>query len=190
MADFEKIVLDADVKIGCFLGSEKILFIKTGQGGTIYGYDNKYLSLAIRIREEYGFSVFVSETTVDNEETYKREMEIVNDIFENKSLQIYYLGVSKGGLIGCWYGAKNPYVKRIMMVNAPLMLNFHSKTLPAIKSFGCEKILAVYGTLDPSYNYTPFIKNHTILRVIEGANHNLVGSDVSLYDLVRDLIKE
>ena len=41
---------------------QKILLIKAGQGGSIYGYRNKYLKLACEIRELCGFSVVAAST--------------------------------------------------------------------------------------------------------------------------------
>ena len=44
--DFAQIITVEDITIGYIPGSSKVLFIKTGQGGSIYGYENKYLDLA------------------------------------------------------------------------------------------------------------------------------------------------
>lgn len=43
-------------------GRQKILLIKAGQDGSIYGYRNKYLKLACEMRELYGFSVVCAST--------------------------------------------------------------------------------------------------------------------------------
>ena len=97
--DFTQIFTDGDTKVGYIPGSETVLFIKTGQGSTIYGNENKYLSLAIYVNEKYGCSVFVSATSDDSAKAHLRDMAVLDGIFVNKSYQIYYLGVSKGGLI-------------------------------------------------------------------------------------------
>ena len=59
---FTKTFIENGINIGYIDGSNKVLFIKTGQGGSIYGYENKYLDLAIWAKEQYGCSVFVSST--------------------------------------------------------------------------------------------------------------------------------
>ena len=46
MMDFTKTIEDNSIKMGYIPGSQEVLFIKCGQGGTIYGYENKYLDLA------------------------------------------------------------------------------------------------------------------------------------------------
>ena len=50
--NFDKII---DETAGYIHGSNKVLFIKTGQGGSIYGYENKYLDLAIEVNEKIGW---------------------------------------------------------------------------------------------------------------------------------------
>lgn len=186
--DFTQIFTDGDTKVGYIPGSETVLFIKTGQGSTIYGNENKYLSLAIYVNEKYGCSVFVSATSDDSAKAHLRDMAVLDGIFVNKSYQIYYLGVSKGGLIGIWHGANNEKIKRTVTVNAPLMINFHSKTLPAIKRLGKDRITMIYGSLDPSYKYVPFVEKWANLAIIEGADHNLNGAETSLVKIVEDVL--
>lgn len=185
--DFVRIIEEDSVKIGCVLGDERVLFIKCGQGGSIYGCDNKYLDLAWRINEKYGYSVFVSEIADDGREAFRREMAIVKGL-AGEDCKIYYLGISKGGLLGLWYGASNPSIEKMITVNAPLMINFHNKTRPSAMTFGKERLTMVYGTLDPSYKFVPFVAPFASAWIIEGADHNLVGGNVSLDDIVECLI--
>ena len=180
--DYVDIISNDQVNIGYIPGSSTVLFIKTGQGGSIYGYENKYLDLGIEVNAKYGFSVFVSATSSDSKEAYERDMQLLEQCLSTTEYEICYLGVSKGGLIGIWHGADNPKVKRMVSVNAPLMINFHSKTLPGIKKLGKEKLTMVYGSLDPSYKYVPFVEKHTNIQIIEGANHNLNSTQIRLID--------
>jgi hypothetical protein len=170
--------------IGYIPGSDKVLFIKTGQGGSIYGYENKYLDLGIEVNAKYGFSVFVSATTVDTKESFLCDIQTVEDILGTTDFEIYYLGVSKGGLIGIWNGCDEPKIVKMVSINAPLMINFHGKTLPGIKKFGADKLTMVYGSLDPSYKYLPFVDKHANIQIVEGADHNLIGSNVTLLEII------
>ena len=102
------------------------------------------------------------------------EMKIVSKLFSDHKYNIYYFGVSKGGLIGCWYGADNPNIKRFVSVNAPLMINFFNKTKPALEKLK-EKVVMVYGKLDPSYRYTPFLEGVADYKMVEGADHYFKG---------------
>lgn len=184
--DFAAKVDFGGVNMGYIPGSEKVLFIKTGQGGSIYGYENKYLDLALMFNEKYGFSVVVSATVEDDKNAFDRDMLVLDKVFVNQSYQIYYLGVSKGGLIGMWHGSENEKIVKMVTINAPLMINYHSKTRPAIERLG-DKLWMVVGSLDPSYDYTPFLKGRANVKIIKGADHNLVGSEESLFDIAEEL---
>lgn len=186
--DFTHVITSENVSIGYIPGSAKVLFIKTGQGGSIYGYDNKYLDLAIEVNEKYGYSVFVSATSSDSREAYEKDMQLLVRCLGTTEYEIFYLGVSKGGLIGIWHGADDSKIKRIISVNAPLMINFHGKTLPGIKKLGKEKLTMIYGSLDPSYKYVPFVEKHTNVQIIEGADHNLIGASMTLLELLKDFL--
>ena len=176
------------VEMGCVRGSDTVLFIKTGQGGSIFGYENKYLHLAHAIRQKYGYSVFVSATVNDSREVFEGEMQIVDAFFGGAPYQMYYMGVSKGGLIGCWYGADYAQIKRMMTVNAPLMINFHNRTLPSIKRFEEGCLTMIYGSLDASYRYVPFVEKHARVKVIENADHNMSGMPTVYEELAEELL--
>ena len=169
--DFENIHEEGGICIGYIVGDSNAVFIKTGQGGSIYGYEDKYLDLALHLNGKYGCSVFVSKTSVDGRCNFGGEMELVKKIL-GENAQIYYVGVSKGGLIGCWNALQFGCIKRILAINAPLMINFHNKTLPAVKSYERGKISMVYGSLDPSYTYIPFISGYVDVQTVDGADHN------------------
>lgn len=184
--DFTQIFSSEDMSIGCIPGSSTVLFIKTGQGGSIYGYENKYLDLALKVNEKYGFSVFVSATIVDTKESFERDIQVVKEVLGTQEFETYYLGVSKGGLVGIWHGADEQRIAKMISVNAPLMINFHGKTLPGIKKLGGEKLTMIYGSLDPSYKYVPFVEKYTKVQIIEGADHNLIGASVTLSEILND----
>ena len=183
--DFDKII---NANAGYIHGSNKVLFIKTGQGGTIYGYENKYLDLAIEVNKKYGWSVFVSATITDNKETYEHDMQLLEQCLGTTDYEIFYLGVSKGGLIGIWHGANDVKIKRMVAINAPLMINFHGKTLPGIKKLGTDRLTMVYGSRDPSYKYVPFVDKHANVQIIEGADHNLRISNMSHFKIVESVL--
>ena len=130
--NYDYTVNNDDISCGVIVGDNKIVFIKTGQGGSIYGYENKYLNLAVWVKEQYGCSVVVSSTSMDTQDAYDYDMNFLEQI-AGENIEVYYLGVSKVGLIGCWYGLDDKRIKRMTTVNAPLMINYHNKTLPGIK---------------------------------------------------------
>ena len=72
----------------------------------------------------------------------------------------------------------------MLSINAPLMINYHGKTLPGIKKLGSDRLTMIYGSLDPSYKYIPFVQKYAEVQIIEGADHNLIGSKLQLMDIV------
>ena len=186
--DFTQVYTGKDMTVGYMPGSSKVLFIKTGQGGTIYGYENKYLDLALKVHEQYGWSVFVSATTIDTRESFQCDIQTIEKCLGTSEFEIIYLGVSKGGLIGIWHGCDESRIKKMVSINAPLMINFHGKTLPGVKKLGIDNLLMVYGSLDPSYKYIPFVDKHANVQVINGADHNLSNEKNILFDILQQFI--
>lgn len=186
--DYTNVFTSEDMSIGYIPGSSRVLFIKTGQGGSIYGYENRYLDLAMKVNERYGWSAFVSATIEDSMEAYERDMQLMEQCLGTTEYEIFYLGVSKGGLIGIWYGADNPKIKRMISINAPLMINYHGKTLPSVKKLGRDKLTMIYGSLDPSYKYVPFVEKWTNVEIVKGADHNLSHSPITFINMFENFL--
>ena len=174
--EFDNIISYDDMTVGYIKGSSVVLFIKTGQGGSIYGDNNRYIDLARLVNEKYGLSVFVSATTVDSRSAFDRDIGVVEEILETSDFDMRYLGVSKGGLIGIWHGADEGRITAMISINAPLMINYHGKTLPGVKKLGRDKLTMIYGNLDPSYNYVPFVEKYANVWIVDGADHNFRNS--------------
>lgn len=186
--DYTRIIEREEQSVGFLQGSDRLLYVKGGAGGTIYGYENKYLELAFRIREKYGFSVMVSATSSNKLTDFLRDIELAVELLGKRDFKAVMMGVSMGGLMGIWYGAEQEQIERIAAINPPLMLNYYNKTLPGMKKLGRDRLTMVFGTLDPSYKYLPFAERHAAVKLIEGADHNLRGSRLSLFDLAEELL--
>ena len=48
---------DEIIDYGIVEGNNIIVFIKAGQDGSLYGYQNKYIKMARRLNKKYGCSV-------------------------------------------------------------------------------------------------------------------------------------
>ncbi len=181
--DYDKIIHSqfediAIIDYGIMKGNETIVFIKAGQDGSMYGYQNKYLKMANIIHKKYGYTVICSSNPFDGTNPLNNAMEIIENYCKEQNFQdykIFYMGHSNGALIGAWYGIHYPKIKRMLLVNGPLMYNWH-KTKEGIKNFSGEKMVFVYGSLDQSFYYTELIKpleNEKIkLEIIEGQDHH------------------
>ena len=62
---FDRIVEKNNTEYGIINGDSKLFFIKVGNGGSIYGYENRYLRMAEKIHNDHGYSVLVSGNPVE-----------------------------------------------------------------------------------------------------------------------------
>lgn len=166
------------IDYGIIKGNNNILLIKAGQDGSMYGYNNKYLEIAKAINKEYGSTVICSSNPFDGNNPLDDAMQVIELYCQEnniKDYEIYYMGHSKGGLIGVWFGINYTKIKRMLLVNAPLMYNY-SKTKDGINKFKGEQITLIYGSLDPSYIYIELLSaihnDNFKYYVIDNQNHN------------------
>ena len=175
---FEDIAI---VDYGIVEGNNIIVFIKAGQNGSLYGYQNKYIKMAKRLNKKYGCSVICSSNPFDGNNPLDNAMVIIEDYAKRfDDYKIYYLGYSNGALIGAWFGVKYPKIKRMALVNGPLMYNLH-KTKEGALSFKGESINFIYGEHDQSIGYIELLKsieNDKIkVFIVEGQNHHFSKSE-------------
>lgn len=153
---FEDIAI---IDYGIVEGNNIIVFIKAGQNGSLYGYQNKYIKMAKRLNDKYGCSVICSSNPFDGNNPLDNAMEVIEDYAKKfDDYEIYYLGYSNGALIGAWFGIKYPKIKRMALVNGPLMYNLH-KTKEGALSFKGESINFIYGEHDQSTPYIELLKS-------------------------------
>ena len=175
---FEDIAI---IDYGIVEGNNIIVFIKTGQNGSLYGYQNKYIKMAKRLNQKYGCSVICSSNPFYGNNPLDNAMVIIEDYAKRfDDYKIYYLGYSNGALIGAWFGVKYPKIKRMALVNGPLMYNLH-KTKEGALSFKGESINFIYGEHDQSIGYIELLKsieNDKIKVFIEeGQDHHFSKSE-------------
>lgn len=175
---FEDIAI---IDYGIVEGNNIIVFIKAGQNGSLYGYQNKYIKMAKRLNKKYGCSVICSSNPFDGNNPLDNAMEVIEDYAKRfDDFKIYYLGYSNGALIGAWFGIKYLKIKRMALVNGPLMYNLY-KTKEGALSFKGESINFIYGEYDQSIGYVELLKsieNDKIKVFIEeGQDHHFSKSE-------------
>ena len=189
-----KIEHESDVvEYGCVVGNNKIVYIKAGMGGNYLGYENKYLKIARKLNEKHGCSVLcVSNPTplpISVDQTILDAFIKDNDI---NNPEMFFFGHSNGCVKGLELGTSGITFTRMLLVNMPLMLNFH-KTARWINAMPETDIVTVYGETDPSYQYIPFLKNRNFGNVeiveVAGADHNFKGMMEQFIELSGKLIK-
>lgn len=172
------------IEYGIINGNNNILLIKTGREGSIYGYNNKYLELAKYISSKYGSTIIVASnpSTGINSNQLDNAIAFIDEYFKDKYIkyEIYYIGISNGGLIGAWYGYNYSLIRRMLLINPPLMINYH-RTKEGLQSFNNDKVILLFGELDPSYKLADlldFINNDKVkYQIIKGEDHHLSNAD-------------
>ena len=178
-------------------GSRKdyALLIKGGQGGSAYGYQNKYLNLANEIRNKYGITV-VSCATSDEPNSDNRMNQIAEDIaLLNETCKshpkILFMGMSKGTSLGCIEGNKIPQISRLLLINPPLMINL-PRICHAAKNFNGEMMTFVFGSEDPSVKESKLLKlherNNMKVITVPGQDHYFSRDGFNLMTLVEEYL--
>ncbi len=142
---FDRIIEKNGIEYGIIDGSDKLFFIKVGNGGGIYEYENRYLKMSERIHEIYGCSVLVSSNPVELNirESIVMDMAFINGFFSDIT-EINAFGHSNGGQMLVFYAYTYPIIRNVLAVNAPLIINPH-RTKEGIERFAGNKIHMVYG---------------------------------------------
>lgn len=89
MIDIQKYDIETSYKLndntiidyGIIKGNSTILFIKRGQNGTIYGYNNKYLKLARLVNSKNGCSIVCSSNNYDGIDSLGSAIKVINKYF-------------------------------------------------------------------------------------------------------------
>ena len=173
---------------------QKILLIKAGQDGSIYGYRNKYLKLACEMRELCGFSVVCASTPSSDISQMAQFAEVVKSEFEiGGHTQIYFMGMSMGASIGCIGRSLFPEISRFLLVNPPLMINT-TRICRSAKTFDGDMMTFVFGSLDPSAHLAGLLKLHERenmrVVIVPGQDHYFSKKKFRLLDLIKLLISE
>lgn len=174
---YKELIID----YGIIFGIDKmVVLIKTGQNGSIYGYNDKYLRMAIDINKKYSCTVVVSSNPYDCTDSLGQALEVIDEEV-SQEVEVYFMGMSNGAILGARFGYLHPEIKRMLLINGPLMINW-PQTKKGLEKFNGEIATMVYGSLDPSYMYAEmveFIDNSGKIRLVkcEGADHNFKNMD-------------
>ena len=170
MKQYDKVI---EKQFGIIKGEKYLIFIKTGRGGSIEGFESKYLNICDFLFEKYGYTFVVSanpkDSVCDLEEEIKCISKYVGDYKE-----IIFVGISNGAFIGAAQCRKIEKIKNAVLINAPLMINFH-KIKEGAQKFRGDNMYFLYGEEDPSFRYIEIlnvIKNTACkYKIIKGEGH-------------------
>lgn len=175
------------IEYGIIEGNNTIVFIKSGQNGSIYGYNNKYIKMAKRLNKKYKCTVICSSNPFDGNNPLDNAFTVIEKYTSKfEDYKVYYLGFSNGALIGAYFGINYSKIKRMLLVNMPLIydINLIKNNL---NNFNNEKVTIVYGSLDYSINLLENINdiksNRLDIKVILNEDHYFSKDEEDFYSL-------
>ena len=161
---------DFDIKVSAFCNSVQIdygiingkfniesshivVYIKAGLTGSIYGYENKYLKMAKNLNEKFGVSVFVASNPEGTGNSIGHGLQIIKNYCKErqvKQFNVYFVGVSNGGVQGLFAFEKNPLINKALLIGTPL--NYNPDLIKkALINFNGEKLHLICGDKDPGF---------------------------------------
>ncbi len=175
---------------GILRGSEQIVFIKSGRGGSHVGEEEKYLKMAHRLRNALGCSVICASNPTDSSPDVDTDRRVIESYAAESALNGFSLsliGSSNGAYRILHLATALPQTRRVLCINMPLMINYH-KSAKQIASLPTVEKTFVYGTRDPSCSYLPILeaKHYPCCRVmrVQDADHTFQGRLEDLLELV------
>ena len=184
--DTEKTVIKEDrlkIEYGLIHGNSRIVIIKAGAGGNYIGAEEKYLKMARLLHDTCGCTVLCL-SNYANDSFERGDAAVIRELIADMGgeVELYYVGNSNGSTQGLLSATKYFGFRRMVLVNMPLMLNFHK--IKEALSRADTKIRFVYGEKDPSISYVPFLRNASAkegslaraeIVTVDGADHNFAG---------------
>ena len=184
--DTEKTAVKEDglqIGYGLIHGNNRVVIIKAGAGGNCIGAEEKYLKMARLFHDTYGCTVLCLSNHA-NDSFARGDVAVIRELIVEMGgeVELYYIGNSNGSTQGLLTATKYFAFRRMVLVNMPLMLNFHK--IKAALTRADTEIRFVYGEKDPSISYVPFLRNASSkegnlaraeIVTVGGADHNFAG---------------
>ncbi len=177
----ENVYKDFRIKYGIKHGGEVVVFIKSGKGGHIEGEFegriNLYEELANQINTTFGYSVVVVNNPLEDNRNnpLEEDFSFTGKHILNKlaNYSVIYVGNSSGANYGAWYGWQISNVKKMLLFNPIINLNFH-RTKECVERFDGQITFAV-GEHDPSFKWCEILPKRQNVSVLKlpGQGHHI-----------------
>ena len=171
-----------EIEYGIIDGNNTIVYIKAGMEGSCYGYENKYVRIGRLLNEKHGCSIISSSNPLGLHTDFTAEMDFVRNYTKQQNMenfQVYFVGHSNGAALGIINAWEFSEIKKLVCINAPLMMNPHL-LIQGIKEFSGEKMNLVYGSKDPSFDMVKLYSELESEKInfvrVKNADHNFTGN--------------
>lgn len=189
-----------DITTAYVPGRNKLVVIKTGAGGTVEGYEGKYTKLSKYIHEATGYAVLVVDNPLamideENFEVTMTAIEYTGNVVETDDgefPEVIYIGISKGASMAAIYGWQYQEIKRMLLINPPLMINWHKQKV-GLEKFNGEFVNVVIGGKDPSCRFAGLIEcldtDKVQKSIVSGMDHNFKCGEHLIWQYVDEILK-
>ncbi len=159
-----------------------MFLIKTGASIDGKNIAEKYRALAQYVHDKTEAAVLVQPTllSLSTEQNMAQLMENAEKL-SPETVNIYYIGISKGASVGAISAAKYPKIKGLLLINPPLIINW-PKVKRGLEKFTGTKTMILVGEYDPSFRYMKILlcANAKNLELVElyGKGHHIEYDDL------------
>lgn len=170
---------DEKIQYGILFGNEKIVFIKSGAGGNIRGYQDKYLKMAHRVHKNLGATVIcASNGDLDGKIQLKADKALIEKVISSRGFEhyeLYFVGTSDGGEHSLKLSGQFTQTSKFLGINSSC--SNADDFVNRIQSLPRQKKIFVYGAEDiDSHDIVPRLKtlvcDNLELVVLDGVDHN------------------
>lgn len=170
------------IEIEFYGNADNLLLILTGIGGTVKGYDDKYVKLSKKVIETQDFSVAVATTPSGSWEHTKENLDFIMQYVKNKVKgKIYAMGSSAGANILLMHAHEHPQIEQVLAVNPVLNINLF-KIENGINKFSGNTTI-VCGEKDMSSKFYKILKSKATTHVLQDIDHNFTNHLDQFIDL-------
>lgn len=157
--------------------SEHLVLIVPGVDGSVDGYQNKYVTMAERIREACGVTVIRMSNPMNLAHDHMRNLYEVMDFieanFDTAHLKLDLIGHSLGGYMIGALAYSYDFVDQILMINPAV--SFDCEDFKSLAERKAELNHVLIGSNDPSYKYRDEFAKYAQVHIVEGADHYFSG---------------
>jgi len=160
----------------------RALVMLIGMDGTLFEHEERYLRIAEKAHSLYSVSVFAFRNPASNWDIqgngFSAVMVTVKKTMD-ENCEIYFFGFSAGASFAIFNSWEYPEIKRLLLVNPPLMANFHRVCESMRRSAGTSTL--VIGERDPSLTLGRIVLNSkktsgfSDVIIHPGADHQFTG---------------
>lgn len=181
----------AGLEYGIIEGTTRtVYFIKLPSTASVYGFRDKYCSLALKLRQTRA-SIIVA-TNLNEEASKVYDLKILEEYVSRKNIRrpkYRFIGIAEGAVWGLEYLKNQIGFDKMLLINMP-MVNRLEKTVEILNRTNKDNLIFVYGDQDSSYCFASLLHRlHIRVDIVKDADHSFTGMSEELINLTNKFFK-